>query len=122
MASNPISVEQLQLVADDLRQAAQAIVAIIEKMKEAGLPTALFPWTKSTWNALQDVSDLPGKCETVLKGQIIAKKANVPSKIAQSVAKGQKDTERRRKQRAEAGIAPKPPGRPPKSIASNSGQ
>lgn len=87
--------DEVLATANDLRKAAEKLVALAEKMKDASFGEAIFPWSQATFDAMQAIRELPGLSDVMLDNQIAAKEEKKPSKYEKAMKKSEKDVARR---------------------------
>ena len=111
-----ITSEQIAGTIEALTLAASSFTAVLAKMKEVQMESAMFPWAQRQWDAQDVIATLAAECEAKIQPQINAHKQGRPSQYEIIKERSARTVERRNQRKMETGenLPKKPRGRPKK--------
>lgn len=92
-----VGIDELTKQCEDIKKILEQLTTIAGTMSHNDMEEAYFPWTKSTWQSLGRIKDLPNLMENALRKQIEAKDAGDDNPFEEVKAKSRKDVARRKK-------------------------
>lgn len=98
----------VETTAEGLQEAASHLVGVASAMREAGMDTALFPWTKRQWDAFDLVAALAAQCAIAIPLQVKAKAQGRPSIYEEAQKKSARDAVSRKKRQSLKSAAGQP--------------
>lgn len=111
-----ITVDQIEKTIEALTGAIAGMTEAMQKMQDAGMGEAYFPWTERQWQAQDVIVTLGDECKTKIQSQVNAFRQGRPSEYERIKARSKRIVAARNAKLTEPAVK-KPRGRPRKGTA-----